>query len=64
MFWDKVASIYDFFETVYNGAVYRNTGKIAAKEINADDRSFIAHPYFPPLSFYPRSQTPRSRYRY
>ena len=38
MFWDKVASIYDFFETVYNGAVYQNTGKIVAREINADDR--------------------------
>ena len=23
MFWDKVSGLYDFFETVYNGKVYR-----------------------------------------
>ena len=23
MFWDKVASVYDFFENVYNGKVYK-----------------------------------------
>ncbi len=37
MFWDKVAGLYDFFETVYNGKVYQNLGKKAAEEIEQND---------------------------
>jgi len=37
MFWDKVAGFYDFFETVYNGKVYRSLGRIVAKEIGEND---------------------------
>lgn len=37
MFWDKVAGFYDFIETVYNGKVYRELGKRAAKEIGQND---------------------------
>lgn len=37
MFWDKVSGLYDFFETVYNGRVYRGVGKRVAEEIGKDD---------------------------
>lgn len=37
MFWDKVSGLYDFFETVYNGRVYRNLGKRVAEEIDRND---------------------------
>lgn len=37
MFWDKVAGLYDFFETVYNGKVYQNLGKKVAEEIEQND---------------------------
>jgi ubiquinone/menaquinone biosynthesis C-methylase UbiE len=37
MFWDKVASVYDFFENVYNGKVYKGTGQKVAEEIVKDD---------------------------
>lgn len=37
MFWDKISGFYDFFETVYNGKVYRQLGERAAKEIDQDD---------------------------
>lgn len=37
MFWDKVSGLYDLFETVYNGRVYRNLGKRVAEEINRND---------------------------
>lgn len=37
MFWDKVAGIYDFIETAYNGKVYRGLGQKVAEEISADD---------------------------
>lgn len=37
MFWDKVSGLYDFFETVYNGRVYRGLGERVAKEIEPDD---------------------------
>lgn len=37
MFWDKVAGIYDFIETTYNGKVYRALGQKVAEEINAED---------------------------
>ena len=37
MFWDKVASVYDFFENVYNGKVYKGTGQKVAEEIEKDD---------------------------
>ena len=37
MFWDKIAGLYDFFETIYNGKVYRNLGKRVAEEIGQSD---------------------------
>lgn len=37
MFWDKVAGLYDFFETVYNGKVYRGLGQKVAEEIEPED---------------------------
>ncbi len=37
MFWDKVSGVYDFFETIYNGKVYRGLGKRVAEEINRND---------------------------
>lgn len=37
MFWDKVSGLYDLFESVFNGKVYRDTGRVVAKEIEADD---------------------------
>ncbi|MBE5774623.1 MAG: class I SAM-dependent methyltransferase [Clostridiales bacterium] len=37
MFWDKVASVYDLFEDVYNRKVYRGTGKTVADEIKPTD---------------------------
>ena len=37
MFWDKIASVYDFFENVYNGKVYKGTGQKVAEKIEKDD---------------------------
>lgn len=37
MFWDKVSILYDFFETVYNGKVYRELGKKVAEEMEPGD---------------------------
>lgn len=37
MFWDKVSGLYDLFETVYNGKVYRGLGKRVAEEIRQND---------------------------
>ena len=37
MFWDRVAAPYDFFEGIYNGKVYRETGEAVAEEIEPDD---------------------------
>ncbi len=37
MFWDKVAGLYDVFENVYNGKVYRGIGEQVAKEIREED---------------------------
>lgn len=37
MFWDKVAGVYDIFETVYNGKVYRRLGERVAEEIGQND---------------------------
>ncbi len=37
MFWDNVSKFYDFFETAYNGKVYKGLGKRVAKEIENDD---------------------------
>lgn len=37
MFWDKVSGLYDFFETVYNGKVYRGVGKRVAEEMEKGD---------------------------
>jgi len=37
MFWDQVASLYDFFEDFYNGKVYQRTGEIVAQEVDSGD---------------------------
>ena len=37
MFWDRVASVYDLFEDVYDRKVYRGTGKTVADEIKPTD---------------------------
>lgn len=37
MFWDKVSGLYDLFETVYNGRVYRGVGERVAEEIEQND---------------------------
>ena len=38
MFWDKVASLYDFFETVYNGKCYKNLPLRVADHIVGSDK--------------------------
>ena len=37
MFWDRVASVYDLFEDVYNRKVYRGTGEVVSGEITSSD---------------------------
>lgn len=37
MFWDNVSGLYDLFETVYNGKVYRGLGRKVAEEIGPGD---------------------------
>ena len=37
MFWDKVACVYDLFENVYNGKVYKGTGQKVAEMIDSSD---------------------------
>lgn len=37
MFWNKIASLYDLFENVYNGKVYKNTGHAVAEHIQSSD---------------------------
>lgn len=37
MFWNKAAGVYDLFETIYNGKVYRALGRITAEEIGQND---------------------------
>jgi len=37
MIWDKVAPLYDAFETIANNKVYNGTGKAVAEEICEDD---------------------------
>ena len=37
MFWDRIAKFYDLFENIYNGKVYKNTGKEVSKAIDATD---------------------------
>ena len=37
MFWDRVAALYDLFEGIYNGKVYRETGEAVAGEIEPGD---------------------------
>ena len=37
MFWDKIASMYDFFENTYNRKVYTGTGKKVAELIDTSD---------------------------
>lgn len=38
MFWNKVAKIYDLFETIYNGKVYNGTGIKVAEFIEEGDK--------------------------
>ncbi|MCQ2423200.1 MAG: class I SAM-dependent methyltransferase [Lachnospiraceae bacterium] len=38
MFWDKVSSVYDLFENIYNKRVYQSTGETVAKYIKSTDR--------------------------
>ena len=37
MFWNKIASLYDLFEIIYNKKVYTGTGKKVAEYINSED---------------------------
>lgn len=37
MFWDRIAKFYDLFENIYNGKVYKNTGKEVSKAIDTTD---------------------------
>lgn len=37
MFWDKVSGVYDFFEMIYNGKVYKSLGERVADEIYKND---------------------------
>ena len=37
MFWDKISPLYDLFEQVYNGKVYRGTGEKVAEFIEPND---------------------------
>ena len=37
MFWDKIAKVYDLFEKIYNGKVYKNLGREVAKSIASTD---------------------------
>lgn len=37
MFWDNISGLYDLFETIYNGKVYRGLGERVAEEIGQND---------------------------
>ena len=37
MIWDKVAPLYDMFETLSNNKVFNGTGRVVAEEISEDD---------------------------
>ena len=37
MYWDRIASMYDFFETAYNRKVFRNTGEYVADMMDPED---------------------------
>ena len=37
MFWNKISPVYDLFENVYNGKVYKGTGKKVAEYIDMTD---------------------------
>lgn len=37
MFWNKISPVYDLFENVYNGKVYKGTGEKVAEYIDKDD---------------------------
>lgn len=37
MFWDKISGLYDLFETIYNGKVYRDLGEKVAEKIEQND---------------------------
>lgn len=38
MFWNNIASLYDFFEIVYNGKVYNELGKKVSEHISDSDQ--------------------------
>jgi len=38
MFWDKAAKYYDFFETIYNGKVYKELGDRVAEYVSESDK--------------------------
>ena len=37
MFWDRISPLYDLFENIYNGKVYKGTGKKVAELIEPSD---------------------------
>lgn len=37
MFWDKISGLYNIFETVYNGKVFKNLGRRVAELIDVED---------------------------
>lgn len=49
MFWDRISGLYDFFETAYNGNVYRGLGERVAAEIGPNDTVLECACGFSPL---------------
>lgn len=37
MFWDRISGVYDLFETIYNGKVYKALGRVVAENIEPSD---------------------------
>ena len=37
MFWNKISPVYDLFENVYNGKVYKGTGQKVADYLDKED---------------------------
>ena len=37
MFWNKISPVYDLFENVYNGKVYKGTGRKVAEYLDKQD---------------------------
>ena len=38
MFWNKISPVYDLFENVYNGKVYKGTGQKVADYLDKEDQ--------------------------